>query len=65
MSITAQEYLKSRFRDSIALSLEITEAKGELGYCTLIGSTVLLFNGSTHSFHSPDARSAFILKMFW
>jgi len=61
----AEKYLNSRTRDAIALSHEIQESKGDLGYVTVISTMLMIVNGKPMEFHSPAAMRAYILQTFW
>lgn len=62
---SAAQYLKSRTRDAVALSHEIEETKGQLGYATFTNPCTVLVHGELNKFKTPEEARAFILRRFW
>ncbi len=60
-----EQYLDSRRRDFIALTHEITEGKGDLGYASFVDPCTLLVKGVRHEFSSNSHAKAWLLRMFW
>ena len=61
---SAEAYCDSRRKDYGALLQEISDGKGDLGYCVLNGCNVTI-RGSVQSFKSNIAAKAWILRNFW
>lgn len=61
----AEQYVNSRRKDYLNLSHEISESKGDLGYCKFISPQVLQIKDSVLNFPSNIAAKAHILRVFW
>jgi hypothetical protein len=65
-SSSPEHYFQLRQRDYIALSKELTESQGKLGYLTLTSATsYVTSNGVTKEFDSNAALKADILRCYW
>lgn len=64
--LSPAQYVRSRTREAIALSHEIQEAQGKLGYLTIKDAVSFVTKkGDIHEFNSRTERDAAILRMFW
>lgn len=64
--LSPAQYVRSRTREAIALSHEIQESKGSLGYLTIKNAiSFTTKKGVTYEFTSRTERDAAILRMFW
>lgn len=64
--LSPAQYVRVRTKDAIALSYEIQESKGSLGYLTIKDAVSFTTEkGVTHEFTSRTERDAAILRMFW
>lgn len=65
-SASPEYYFQLRQRDYIALSKEITESNGSLGYLTLTAATSYTTSqGVAKEFESNAAMKADILRCYW
>ena len=63
--MTSLQYVRSRTRDAIALSHEVQDSQGALGYCTVVTPTKIVHGTQTHEFETPSDAQAWILRKFW
>lgn len=61
----AESYVNSRRKDYLNLSHEISDSKGDLGYCKFLSPQVLQIKDSVLTFPSNIAAKAHILRIFW
>ena len=59
-----EAYFATRRKDYHDLLADISEAKGNLGYCVIQGNT-LTIKGEIHSFASNAEAKVQILRRFW
>jgi hypothetical protein len=68
-TLTAEQYIQTRFKDYCALSQEIAEARkgneADLGYCKLVDNRQVVTETQTHTFKTFTDACAFILRRFW
>lgn len=61
----AESYVNSRRKDYLSLSHEISDNKGDLGYCKFLSPQVLQIKDDVLTFPSNIAAKAHILRIFW
>lgn len=60
-----KEYLRSRTKDAIALSHEMQDAKGDLGYCIFVKPCEVHVKDKKFTFDTPEDAKAWVLRNFW